>query len=320
MQTEQLRQRRPIAEDDPELGNVQAGAVDGGAPSFEGRDNANQITLKDGIPRDHQPVPVPAHRRRVLRAVLDGDFDISVFGHEYTHPICNRMVGGPDDGLTGNQAGAMGESWCDLDALEYLHEFGYVAAGGSQRRGRRARTSPATSSVGIRNYALNANPLNYSDIGYDITGPEVHADGEIWNAVNYDIRAGAGREVQRERTRRVEQGAADWAAPRASCRPTCPGNRRWIQLVYDAWLLHAARRQHARRARRLPRRRHDALRRRQPGDAVDRVREARHGQGGIDQRHGRRQPDPGLRRARPARTPARSRSWSTPSRSPDVRR
>ena len=35
---------------DPELGNVQAGAVTGGAPSYLGRDNANQITLNDGIP------------------------------------------------------------------------------------------------------------------------------------------------------------------------------------------------------------------------------------------------------------------------------
>jgi extracellular elastinolytic metalloproteinase len=39
----------PGNEGDPELGNVQAGAVTGGAPSYEGRDNANQITLQDGI-------------------------------------------------------------------------------------------------------------------------------------------------------------------------------------------------------------------------------------------------------------------------------
>ena len=37
-------------EGDPEVGNVQAGALSGGAPSYLGRDNANQITLQDGVP------------------------------------------------------------------------------------------------------------------------------------------------------------------------------------------------------------------------------------------------------------------------------
>ncbi|MDX6732742.1 MAG: extracellular elastinolytic metalloproteinase, partial [Baekduia sp.] len=35
---------------DPEVGNVQAGGLTGGAPSYLGRDNANQITLMDGVP------------------------------------------------------------------------------------------------------------------------------------------------------------------------------------------------------------------------------------------------------------------------------
>ena len=32
------------------------------------------------------------------------------------------------------------------------------------------------------------DPLNYSDVGYDTGGPEVHSDGEIWNGVNWAIR------------------------------------------------------------------------------------------------------------------------------------
>ena len=40
----------PTRQNDPEIGNVQAGALDGGAPSYEGRDNANQIALQDGVP------------------------------------------------------------------------------------------------------------------------------------------------------------------------------------------------------------------------------------------------------------------------------
>ena len=37
-------------ESDPELGDVQAGAINGGAPfGYTGRDNANQLTLNDGV-------------------------------------------------------------------------------------------------------------------------------------------------------------------------------------------------------------------------------------------------------------------------------
>ena len=65
--------------------------------------------------------------------------------------------------------------------------------------------------TGIRDYALDGdmaggvpeqskqlliNALNFSDIGFDVTGNEVHADGEIWNAVNFRTRGPADRQVQ----------------------------------------------------------------------------------------------------------------------------
>ena len=109
---------------------MQAGAVSGGSPSYLGRDNANQITLNDGIsPITNQYLfqPIAA---AFYSPCVDGDMDTSVFGHEYTHLISNRMVAGPDSGLVGLQAGAMGESWSDLDAVEYLHENGYVPTDG----------------------------------------------------------------------------------------------------------------------------------------------------------------------------------------------
>ena len=30
----------------------------------------------------------------------DGDMDMGIVGHEYTHAISNRMIGGPDEGIT----------------------------------------------------------------------------------------------------------------------------------------------------------------------------------------------------------------------------
>jgi hypothetical protein len=231
-------------EGDPEVGNVQAGAVTGGAPSYLGRDNANQITLNDGVPGITNQYLFQPIAGAFYSPCVDGDFDTSVFGHEYTHAISNRMVGGPDDGLTGFQGGAMGESWSDLVALEYLHAHGYVPVGGESPWAEGPYVT-GNKKVGIRDYALDANPLNYSDVGFDIPGPEVHADGEIWNAVNYDLRQalvakydGAFPESDNALQLRCADGRPGTNAPEAPLPPEqCPGNRRWIQLVFDAFLL-----------------------------------------------------------------------------------
>ncbi len=129
-------------EGDPEEGNVQAGAVTGGAPSYLGRDNANQITLNDGIPPITNQYLFQPIAGAFYAPCVDGDMDTSVFGHEYTHLISNRMVAGPDAGLSGLQAGAMGESWSDLDAMEYQFEYGFDTGAGPVRRS--ARTRPET--------------------------------------------------------------------------------------------------------------------------------------------------------------------------------
>jgi hypothetical protein len=90
--------------------------------------------------------------------------------------------------------------------------------------------------TGIRDYALDSNPLNYSDVGFDLTGPEVHADGEIWNGVNYDLRQALVAKFDSQfpaSDKELQLACAEGRTPVAQC----PGNRRWIQLVYDAWLL-----------------------------------------------------------------------------------
>ena len=223
---------------DPELGDVQAGALTGGNPSFLGRDNANQITLNDGIPGITNQYLFQPIAGGFYGPCVDGDLDTSVYGHEYTHAISNRMVGGPDDGLTGFQGGAMGESWSDLVAEEYLHTHGDT----SWALGAYATGNP---TVGIRDYALNANPLNYSDVGFDLTGPEVHADGEIWNAVNYDLRQALIKKYDAQFPSsdaalqlRCADGKPGTTAPEAPLPPDlCPGNRRWVQIMFDAFLL-----------------------------------------------------------------------------------
>jgi hypothetical protein len=214
---------------DPEHGNSQSGAR---VPGVLIRDNANQATPPDGTPPTTNMFLWQAIAGSFYGPCVDGDYDMSVIGHEYTHAISNRMVAGPDRGLSGFQAGAMGESWSDLDAMEYLAANDLVPAGqspfitGQYVTGNKVR--------GIRDYDLSKNPLNYSDLGSDLTGPEVHADGEIWNGVNYDVRQAF-----------IEKYGAGSVALRKSCAEgktpvtQCPGDRRWIQLVYDGWLLMA---------------------------------------------------------------------------------
>ena len=84
---------------DPEQGNAQAGGISGGpAERFAARDNANQVTPPDGIaPITNMYLWQPI-AGTFYAPCVDGDFDMTVIGHEYTHAISNRMVAGPNIG------------------------------------------------------------------------------------------------------------------------------------------------------------------------------------------------------------------------------
>ncbi|MET7672983.1 M36 family metallopeptidase [Micromonospora luteifusca] len=212
---------------DAEQGRAQQGALTGN------RNNANQGTGRDGQPPTTnmylwQPLaggPYPP--------CVDGDYDMTVIGHEYTHAITNRMIAGPDSGIGGHQGGSMGESWGDLLAAEYLFQHGLRAPGETPFVTGGYVTGNLVS--GIRNYDLSRSPLNYSDIGYNTGGPAVHADGEIWGATNFRVRSAlVKRYGLGTPQRQLECAQGKVAADK------CPGNRRWSQLVFDSFLLQAA--------------------------------------------------------------------------------
>jgi hypothetical protein len=127
----------------------------------------------------------------------------------------------------------MNESSSDLFSMEYLFEYGFKPRGdtffvtGGYVTGN--------TKVGIRDYDFSKSPLNYSNVAFDLVGQEVHADGEIWNAIGVELRQamiaryGVG-------TPALQRSCADGATPVAQC----PGNRRWIQLMFDALLLNAS--------------------------------------------------------------------------------
>lgn len=233
------------AERDPLLGDVQAGAVVGGAPTYLGRDNANMITLPDGVPPITNMYLWQPLAGAFYAPCVDGDFDMAVIGHEYGHLTENRMIG-KGGTRSGHHAGAMGESFGDFSSVEYLSEYGFTPVSGEDPfavgayvTGNKERairnynmSSPRTGAFPGPGVAPEVNPLNFSAMGYDIVGQQVHANGEIWSATNYDIRQalvekyGAGDP-------QLQADCADGKLPPNQC----PGNRRWIQLVFDGMLL-----------------------------------------------------------------------------------
>lgn len=231
----------PITQqNDPEIGTSQAGAL-GGAPwvptygTAGGRNNANQIALMDGVPGITNQYLFQPQGGLIYPPCTDGALDMGIAGHEYTHAISNRMVAGPDGNLLSEQGGAMGESWSDLVATEFQMAYGYEQPGGFSPTALGAYTT-GNPVRGIRNYPLDDNPTNYSNYGADTPGPEVHADGEIWNATQWELRQAFIDAYQAEypyEDAALQRDCANGLVDAAHC----PGNRRWIQLIFDSFLL-----------------------------------------------------------------------------------
>ena len=230
------------AENDPEVGNAQAGAATSAivteTGAATGRNNANQIALQDGVPGITNQYLFQPLAGAFYAPCTDGGLDMGIVGHEFTHAINGRQVGGPDEGLTSEQGGAMNESWADQVAGEYQFSHGYSNGGNVWAIGAYATGNLTTA---IRNFAINKSPLNFSNRGYDSTGPQVHADGEIWNATNWEVRSALVAKYNRRfpyNDKKLQLECAQGSPIKGVLRPyKCPGNRRWIQLLFDSQLL-----------------------------------------------------------------------------------
>ncbi|HWN93701.1 MAG TPA: M36 family metallopeptidase [Methylomirabilota bacterium] len=187
------------------LGNdaLHADAQDGG-----GTDNANMSTPPDGSPPRMQMYIFsgPTPRR-------DGDFDVEIVLHEYTHGLSNRRVGG-GVGISALQSAGMGEGWSDWYGLALLSESGdnvngNYAAGGYATYQFGSPTYRQNYYFGIRRYPystdMTKNPLTFKDIdpGQASSHPgvpinpifgggnaaEVHNQGEVWCVALWEARA-----------------------------------------------------------------------------------------------------------------------------------
>jgi extracellular elastinolytic metalloproteinase len=222
----------PARENDPELGSSQAGRR-----TFNGRDNANQITLGDGIPGITNQYLWQPLAGAFYAPCVDGAYDMAVVAHEYGHAISNRMIGkngGPLSG-TGSTQGQT-ESWSDLIFAGYFTEFA-ISAGEGVNPYVLGPYVTGDPGAGIRNYPMNESPLNYGNLDYDPNGlGSPHANGEIWSAANFDILTALNAKhdgaypstdsVLQNRCARGELPADE-----------CPGNRRWNQIQFDSFIL-----------------------------------------------------------------------------------
>lgn len=174
----------PAAGGDPIMGGAQSGALNLTEPVLAlGRNNANMLTLPDGIPGFTNMYLWEFVDDAFEAPARDGDFDATIIQHEYSHGLSNRYVGGGGLGSLGSvQAGAMGEGWGDWYAMNHLFREGLT---------RTAVTAPYVGDPqrGIRNWNYAKSPATYGDYGYDMSGPEVHSDGEIWTATLWTVRS-----------------------------------------------------------------------------------------------------------------------------------
>ncbi|MBP6825129.1 MAG: T9SS-dependent M36 family metallopeptidase [Saprospiraceae bacterium] len=115
----------------------------------------------------------------------DGSLDNGIVAHEYGHGLSIRLTGGPSNSncLDNNEQG--GEGWSDWLALIMTIEPGDA---GADARPIGTYALADTSGDGIRRHPystdMSVNPQIYSDLAGNT---EVHAIGEIWSQVLWDM-------------------------------------------------------------------------------------------------------------------------------------
>jgi len=211
---------------DPVLGQAMDGAntlccahhAPVGLPDPNHTDNANMGTPPDGFSPTMQmylwndpltELLFGRHADPFIQA--DGADEADIVFHEYTHGLSNRLVVDANgvSTLGGIEAGAMGEAWSDWYAMDFLVDRGLVTdtgRAGQLRVGQYVgtgrdliRTQPLDCPVGTTSArcpgaaGAGSGGYTYGDYGQIAdTGPEVHADGEIWGETLWDLRDALG--------------------------------------------------------------------------------------------------------------------------------
>ncbi len=166
------------------LGIVVANNVDGLPSPMGGTDSTVTIPGVMVSQADGTTIKTKAGLDTIIRAkspaplMRDAALDSDVVWHEYGHGLTWRMIGR----MNGPLAGAIGEGMSDV--LSVIVNDDPVV-------GEYSASDPA----GIRSHSYEGYPNTYGDI----VGTEVHADGEVYGAIGWDLwkqyRAGLGRDA-----------------------------------------------------------------------------------------------------------------------------
>lgn len=125
------------------------------------------VSQTDGdVIRGSVPASATLKKFATTALQLDGDLDSDIVYHEYGHGLTWRMIGG----MSGPLSGAIGEGAADVNAF---------LINGDDRIGEYAYGNP----LGIRRFPYQGYPNTYADV----TGGEVHDDGEIYAAAMWRV-------------------------------------------------------------------------------------------------------------------------------------
>ncbi|MBX9628614.1 MAG: M36 family metallopeptidase [Gemmataceae bacterium] len=166
---------------------VQADAMDGG-----GTDNANMLTLPDGMPGSRMQIYKTTVNINTGQPVIPnrgGELDNDTILHEFGHGVSNRLTGGPADAsaLRTVQSRGMGEGWSDYDFLVFTQLAG---DGKNARRPFATYTNGETlAGNGIRqnpySYDLKINPITFDS--YNDNPNDIYNTGEAWTSSLWDM-------------------------------------------------------------------------------------------------------------------------------------
>jgi len=149
--------------------NVPGPAVPMGAVHVSGRIKIPSLMVSqdDGVAlRAGAPAATTLRSSPTPPPYKDGDLDSDIVWHEYGHGLTWRMIGS----MSGPMSGAIGEGMSDVLAVivgddPIVGEYSLSDAGG------------------IRRFSYEGYPNTYADV----TGSEVHDDGELYGAIGWDL-------------------------------------------------------------------------------------------------------------------------------------
>jgi extracellular elastinolytic metalloproteinase len=170
----------------------------GGFPDDFHFNNANMATYPDGTSGYMQMYLTEASD---LRGASTG-FDSTVIYHEYGHGLVGRTItdAGGFQAVGGAQGGAINEGTADWYALDYVVGEGLETdAAGIDVYGAKYSFGDFRSEATDCEVDSNAvwcpgagtagsGGYTYGDFGRIYSGPEVHADGEIWTQTMWQLR------------------------------------------------------------------------------------------------------------------------------------